>query len=166
VSPTIRTERPGDEQAIAALISEAFATAAHSSGTEAQIVDALRADGALSVSLVAEQDARLVGHIAFSPVRIAGQDRGWFGLGPVAVLPGHQGQGIGARVIHAGFAEIRSRGARGCVLLGDPAYYRAFGFGADPRLVLPGVPPEYFQALRWSDDDAEGEVAYHGAFGV
>lgn len=161
---TIRNERSGDEQAIAALIGEAFATAARSSGTEAQIVNSLRAAGALLISLVAQHDAELIGHIAFSSVTIAGQDRGWFGLGPVAVVPGHQGQGNGTRLIQEGLAQLRRRGAKGCVLLGDPAYYRRFGFGSDSRLVLPGVPLEYFQALRWSDDEAEGEVGYHRGF--
>ena len=160
----IRAERAGDEHAIAALITETFATAPHSSGTEAKIVEDLRAAGALTVSLVAEQDGRIVGHIAFSPVTVAGEDRGWFGLGPVAVLPKHQAKGIGSALIEAGLAQLRDLGATGCVLLGDPAYYRRFGFGADPRLTFEGPPPEYFQALRLGDDAAEGEVAYQPAF--
>ena len=164
MSLTIRAERPGDEAAISRLITEAFAPAPHSNGTEARIVDHLRSAGALTVSLVAELDDRLAGHVALSPVTIAGSDRGWFGLGPIAVLPEYQGQGIGAALIEAGLAELRRHGAKGCVLLGDPGYYRRFGFRADPRLTLPDVPPEYFQAVRWSDNQAEGEAAYHPAF--
>ena len=146
------------------MITKAFAAALHSSGTEANIVEGLRKGGALTLSLVAEQDGRIVGHIAFSPVTITGEDRGWYGLGPVAVLPEHQGEGIGAALVEAGLAQLRALRARGCVLLGDPAYYQRFGFRADPRLVLPGIPAEYFQTVRLSDDEAEGEVAYHPAF--
>jgi putative acetyltransferase len=162
----IRAERTGDEPVIAALITEAFATAPHADGTEAEIVESLRAAHALTVSLVAERDGELVGHVSFSPVTIGGEDSGWFGLGPVAVLPDHQGQGIGRKLIEAGLKELRERLASGCVVLGEPDYYGRFGFRADPRLTFPGPPPEYFQALRWSDEAAEGQVAYHPAFGV
>lgn len=164
MSIIVRDELPQDPVAIAALIREAFASARNASGTEANIVEGLRAVGALTVSLVAEEDDRLVGHIAFSPVTIAGEDRGWYGLGPVAVHPAHQGKDIGAELISAGLAQLRESGATGCVLLGDPAYYERFGFMHDPRLILPSVPTEYFLALRLSDDEAEGEVAYHPAF--
>ena len=160
----IRPECAEDERGISALITEAFATAEHSSGTEAEIVERLRSANALSISLVAEEERQIVGHIAFSPVTIAGADRRWFGLGPVAVRPTHQGKGIGAGLIEAGLAQLRLWGAAGCVVLGDPAYYRRFGFRADPRLTFLGPPPEYFQALRLSNDGAEGEVAYHRAF--
>ena len=166
MSLTIRAERQGDEPAIAAVISEAFATAPHSEDTEARIVSSLRSAEALAVALVAEEDGELVGHVAFSPVRIAGEDRGWFGLGPVAVSPDRQGRGIGAKLIEGGLDELRASGASGCVVLGEPRYYSRFGFRADPRLTFPGPPPEYFQALRWSDDRVEGVVAYHPAFGA
>jgi putative acetyltransferase len=69
-----------------------------------------------------------------------------------------------ARAGTAARAALRERGAQGCVLLGDPAYYRRFGFAPDPRLVLPGVPPEYFQALPFGDAVPAGTVAYHAAF--
>ncbi len=164
MSPTIRPERAGDEAAIAALVGEAFRTATHSAGTEAQIVDALRSADALTLSLVAVKDEKIVGHAAFSPVTIAGADRGWFGLGPVAVLPAGQGQGIGRALIDAGMAQLRESGARGCVVLGEPAYYGRFGFEPDARLTLAGPPPQYFQAIRVADETAEGAVAYHSAF--
>ena len=160
----IRSERAGDEPEIAALITEAFATAPHSSGTEAKIVEGLRAAGALAVSLVAAHEGRIVGHIAFSPVTITSGDGGWFGLGPVAVLPECQRTGIGGALIHAGLAELRAIGAKGCVVLGDPEYYGRFGFRADKALSFPGPPPEYFQALRFAEDSAHGEVQYHRAF--
>ena len=166
MSLKIRAELPGDEAAIAALITEAFATAPHSSGTEAEIVEGLRSADALTLSFVVEHEGELVGHAAFSPIAISGTGRGWFGLGPIAVRPDHQSRGVGAKLIEAGLTQLRGQGASGCVVLGDPAYYCRFGFRADPRLTFPGPPPEYFQALRWSDEAAEGEVAYHPAFGA
>ena len=166
MSSAIRAERPEDAEAISALITEAFATAPHSDGAEAAIVEALRSAGALTISLVAHEGSQLFGHVAFSPVTIGQADRGWFGLGPVAVLPTNQSRGVGLALIDAGLKELRSRGASGCVVLGEPGYYARFGFRADPRLTFPGPPPEYFQTLRWSDHSAEGEVAYHPAFGA
>ena len=160
----IRAERAGDEGAIAALITEAFAAAPHSSGTEAKIVDGLREAGALTISLVAEDAGRLIGHVAFSPVTIADEQHGWFGLGPVSVAPDRQARGIGSRLIYAGLDRLRTIGAKGCVLLGDPGYYGRFGFRADARLIYPGPPPEYFLALPLNGKDAAGEVAYHAAF--
>ena len=160
----IRAERAGDEPAIAALIEEAFAAAPHSDGNESGIVEALRSAGALAVSLVAEENGDLVGHVAFSPVTVGGESGGWFGLGPVAVSPSYQGQGIGAALIEAGLEKLRSSDASGCVVLGEPEYYGRFGFRADPRLTFPGPPAEYFQVLRLNDEEAEGEVAYHPAF--
>lgn len=91
----IRPENPGDARAIDDVIRAAFATAPHSSGTEAAIVDALRRANALSISLVAEMAGELVGYAAFSPVSINREETGWFGLGPVAVLPDRQRCGIG-----------------------------------------------------------------------
>lgn len=161
----IRPERAGDEPAIAGLIKRAFALAEHSDGTEAEIVERLRDAGALSLSLVATEGADIVGHVAFSPVRIEGRDIGWFGLGPVAVEPQCQRGGIGARLIEEGLAQLRARRSDGCVVLGEPAYYGRFGFKADPRLTYPGPPPEYFQMLSFAEDVPSGSVAYHAAFG-
>lgn len=164
---TIRPEIHADAEAIGALVTAAFLTAEHSSGTEAAIVAALRAAGALTVSLVAEDGAgSLLGYAAFSPVAIAGHDRGWYGLGPVAVAPASQRAGVGSLLIRAGLDRLKALGAQGCVVLGDPAYYGRFGFRADPRLTYGGVPPVYFQALAFSGDLPQGQVAYHAAFGA
>lgn len=96
---TIRSETPADIEAIAAVTKAAFAMLAISDHTEQYIVEALRAAGALTVSLVAERAGRVVGHIAFSPVTISDGTPGWYGLGPVSVLPECQRQGIGAALI-------------------------------------------------------------------
>lgn len=160
----IRPERADDKAVIRALTTQAFAGAPHSAGTEAGIVDRLRADEALTLSLVADDAGVIVGHVAFSPVSIGDVD-GWFGLGPVSVAPARQGQGIGAALIVEGLARLREHGANGCVLLGDPAYYARFGFAHDPAIIYPGPPPEYFQALAFGDRRVAGIVTYHPAFG-
>lgn len=157
-------ERTGDEAAIRAVTRAAFIGQPHSEQTEAAIVDALRAAGALTVSLVAIDDGMLVGHVAFSPVTIDGADRGWFGLGPVSVAPGRQREGIGSRLIAGGLDDLKARGARGCVVLGDPGYYRHFGFEPRVGLTYADVPPEYFQALAFGGESARGKVEYHAGF--
>ena len=160
----IRPEQPADADAIRALTTDAFATASHSSGTEAAIVDGLRVAEALTLSLVAVEDGEIVGHVAFSPVTIDGAERGWFGLGPVSVRPRRQRDGIGSGLIREGLRRLRTMGAAGCVLLGDPAYYDRFGFANDPALVLEGVPPEYFMRLGFGAETPAGTVRYHAAF--
>ena len=106
----------------------------------------------------------MVGHVGFSPVDVAGA-QGWFGLGPVAVEPARQGQGIGAALIEKGLARMRAQGAAGCVVLGDPSYYSRFGFRAQAGLNYAAAPAPYFQALAFAGEPAQGEVRYHRAFG-
>ena len=160
----IRPELPSDAPAIAALIGSAFADAEHSDGNEAAIVEGLREGGALAVSLVAVEDGGIIGHVAFSPVRIEGHDAGWFGLGPVAVEPQRQRCGIGESLINDGLTRLHALGAHGCVVLGDPAYYGRFGFVFDDRLRYPGPPAQYFQALVLAGPIPTGNVSYHPAF--
>lgn len=161
---SIRGETAADAAAIRRITEAAFATAAHSSGTEAAIVEGLRAAGALTVSLVAEDAAGPVGHVAFSPVTVDGHAAGWFGLGPLSVLPDAQRAGVGSALVRAGLARLPALGGRGCVVVGDPAFYRRFGFAADPGLRLEGVPAEYFQRLVLAGPAPRGTVAYHPAF--
>ncbi|MBO9098853.1 MULTISPECIES: GNAT family N-acetyltransferase [unclassified Rhizobium] len=160
----IRPENANDIQPIRVLVTNAFDGAPHSDGAEGAIVDGLRAGGALTVSLVAEKDGEIVGRVAFSPVEIHGQAVNWYGLGPVAVRPDKRRQGLGGRLIEAGLDQIKTRGAAGCVVLGDPGYYARFGFKADPALRFPGVPAEYFQRLDFEDETRQGVVVYHRAF--
>ena len=161
----IRDERGEDDRAIAQLVSNAFRDAPHAEGTEAEIVARLRSAGALAISLVATSGETIIGHIAFSPVAITGQREGWFGLGPVAVAPQRQGQGIGTQLIETGLDRLRTNGATGCVVLGEPGYYARFGFDAAMRAQLPGVPQEYFQGLHLGGGPLPGGTAqYHAAF--
>ena len=161
----IRPEQVGDAEAIRAVTTAAFAGAPHSSGTEADIVDALRSAGDLTLSLVAMDAGEVVGHVAFSPVTIGGRAAGWFGLGPVAVRPDRQGAGVGRALIEAGLGQLRGLGAAGCVVLGEPGYYGRFGFEADPRLTYDGAPAPYFQRLAFGGEVPEGKAAYRPAFG-
>jgi len=160
----IRTEVPSDIPGIRSVVRRAFQDAPHSGGNEAEIVDALRDSGALSVSLVAEDEGKVVGHVAFSPVSVDGQTLPWYGLGPVAVLADKRRRGIGEALINAGLERIRELGAKGCVVLGDPAYYGRFGFESDPDLRLANVPARYFQRLVLRGEPPRGMVDYHGAF--
>lgn len=163
-TPAIRKEAPDDIRAIEALTVAAFLNAHHTSHTEHHIVNALRRAGALTISLIAELEGVLVGHVALSPVSLSDGSPHWYGLGPISVLPAHQGRGVGSALMVAALGALQQHGAHGCVLLGEPDYYGRFGFRATPDLVLPGVPPEYFQALAFGPQSARGLVTYHPAF--
>jgi len=162
----IRPEAPVDIPAIHALTEAAFRTAAHSAGTEQFIVDALRRAGALAVSLVAAADDDLIGHVAVSPVAVSDGTSGWYGLGPISVSPPLQRTGVGSQLMHAALQALRERGAAGCLLVGDPAYYSRFGFGPATGLEYPGVPPEYFMAVSFGPALPKGVATFHEAFGA
>lgn len=160
----IRAETSADSERIEALTVAAFSSALHTSYTEQHIVNALRRAGKLYVSLVAESDGAVIGHVAVSPVAISDGTPDWFGLGPVSVLPLYQRRGIGSQLVREALRAIRERGASGCVVLGDPDYYSRFGFRINPDLGLPGMPPEYFQAMAFSSSQPRGIVSYDEAF--
>jgi putative acetyltransferase len=165
-SSIIRPETPSDHDSIRGILIAAFANHPYNHQTEHLIVEGLRADNALTVSLVADVDGNVVGHIAFSSVKIGGKDCGWLGLGPVAVSPSHQRQEIGQALVNEGLRTIRHLGAQGCVLVGDPAFYRRFGFEHNPALRMEGVPPEVLLCLPMGQQMPEGNVTHHPAFSV
>jgi len=160
----IRSETNDDVGATADVTIAAFQTLEIGNHTEQFIVGALRAAQALSVSLVAEIDGRVVGHIAFSPVTVSDGTRDWYGLGPVSVLPEYQPQGIGKALIHEGLTRLKGMHARGCCLVGHPGYYRKVGFDCFPELVHEGVPPEAFLALSLDGSSPRGTVTFHEGF--
>jgi putative acetyltransferase len=160
----IRRETAGDAGAISDVTAAAFSTLAISSHTEQFIVAALRAAGALTISLVAEVDGRVVGHIAFSPVTISDGSQGWYGLGPVSVLPEYQRQGIGGALIREGLSQLRELGARGCCLVGHPGYYGRFGFRNPQGLGHEGVPQDAFFAMSFDGHPPLGTVEFHEGF--
>ena len=160
----IRNETPDDVGAITEVTIAAFKTLAISQHTEQFIVEALRAAKVLTLSLVAEIDGRVIGHIAFSPVTLSDGTPNWYGLGPVSVLPEHQRKGIGRTLIEEGLSRLKDLNARGCCLVGHPEYYRKFGFKNVSGLVQEGVPPEVFFALSFDRHIPHGTVTFHEAF--
>lgn len=163
---TIRDEAPGDEIAITDVTVAAFKTLEISNQTEHYIVAALRKAGALTISLVAEQDGKVVGHIAFSPVTLSDGTEGWYGLGPVSVLPELHRQGIGSALIEEGLSRLKAIDARGCCLVGHPEYYKRFGFVNPSGFSHEGVPPEAFHVLAFDGHVPQGTVEFHEAFGA
>jgi putative acetyltransferase len=160
----IRDETEADVGVITDVTVAAFATMEISNHTEQFIVEALRAAGALTVSLVAEVGGRVVGHIAFSPVTMSDGTEGWYGLGPVSVLPDYQRRGIGKALIREGLSRLEKLDARGCCLVGHPQYYGRFGFENVTGLGLEGVPQEAFFALSFDGQLPQGRVIFHEGF--
>lgn len=162
---TIRPELPGDEAAIYAVNEAAFANHPHSEGTEPAIVDRLRADGDLTLSLVALDDGgEIAGHAAFSAAILSNGEEGWEVLGPIAVLPDRHGQGIARAMLAEAEAILRARGAKGMVLLGDPALYARLGFTRQTPLHITGTLAEYFHAMHFIDDVPNAAVSFAPAF--
>lgn len=160
----IRDETDADVDAIKDVTVAAFKNLEISGHTEQFIIAALRAAGSLTVSLVAEVDGRVVGHIALSPVTMSDGTGNWYGLGPVSVLPECQRQGIGKALVTEGLSRLKGLNARGVCLVGHPDYYRKFGFENAPGLVLEGAPPEVFFALSFDGHIPRGTITFHEAF--
>ena len=160
----IRNEMDDDVITITEVTIAAFKTLAISNHTEQFIIEALRVADALTVSLVAEVNGRVIGHIAFSPVTISDGTPNWYGLGPVSVLPEHQRQGIGKALIWEGLSRLKDLNARGCCLVGHPDYYSKLGFKNVSGLVHEGVPPEVFFALPFDGHTPQGTVTFHDGF--
>jgi putative acetyltransferase len=160
----IRNETHEDVCAISEVTIAAFKTLEISNHTEQIIIEALRATKALRLSLVAEADGRVIGHIAFSPVTISDGTRNWYGLGPVSVSPEYQRQGIGKALIQEGLSRLKDMDAQGCCLVGHPDYYRKFGFSNMSGLGHEGVPQEVFFALSFDGHTPQGTVAFHVGF--
>jgi putative acetyltransferase len=167
--PTIRVrpETADDATAVYAVNAAAFGRA-----DEAALVARLRAQGAAAVSLVAQVDDAVVGHILFSPVTVTGDGAPWaaLALGPMAVLPARQGHGIGSQLVRAGLDACRRRGEDVVFVLGHPGYYPRFGFaparpfGIDCQY---DVPAEVFMLVELAPGAVAGRrgtVQYHPAF--
>lgn len=165
-SLSIRAEAPADQDAIRRVNRAAFPTAA-----EAQLVDALRCEADSFISLVAELDGEIVGQIAFSPVELESDaSLDLMGLGPMAVLPERQRQGIGSALAHAGCAQCRDAGAVAIVVLGHPQFYPRFGFAPARHFGIDceyDVPDDAFMLLELVPgalSGRSGRVRYHPAF--
>ncbi len=189
----IRHERPGDASRIAAVTEAAFAprerdpetmariaeslraagmdmealarAAEESSGAaEVAVIDRLRADGALTLSLVGEIAGEVMAHIAFSPMQIGTDKRSWFQLGPVSVIPERQKIGHGSALIRESLRQLQELGAAGCVLLGYPPFYTRFGFELDSQLTYGGNPNPALQRIIFGGPPPRGEIRLHPAF--
>ena len=160
----VRNETQDDVSAITEVTIAAFNTLAISDHTEQFIIAALRAAKALTVSLVAEMDGQVIGHIAFSPVTMSDGTPHWYGLGPVSVMPAHQRRGIGKALITEGLSRLKDLNAQGCCLVGHPDYYIKFGFKNVAGLVYEGVPQEAFFALSFNGHIPQGTVDFHEGF--
>ena len=160
----IRNETISDMEAISKVTIAAFQNLAISNHTEQFIINALRDANALTISLVAEVDGKVVGHIAFSPISISDGSLNWYGLGPISVLPEYQKQGIGKSLILKGLSLLKDIGGQGCALAGDPNFYKRFGFKNIPDLIYEGIPQEYFLALPFDKIIPHGTVMFHEGF--
>lgn len=160
----IRNETAGDIPAISRLVTEALRMLPQSTGTEAGIVETLRAENALVLSLVAEEEGEVIGYLAASAAHIGTQD-GWGLIGPLVVLPSRHHQGVGTTLMAEALRRLRVTN-RGAALVGDPAYYRRFGFRAFPDLRVTGCAPDVVQALPFDGTEPSGELIHHPAFGL
>jgi putative acetyltransferase len=164
----IRAEKDGDAAAVFAVVEQAFARP-----EEARLVERLRREADPYIGLVAVREGAIVGHIAFTPVTIAGWDGHprAAGLAPLAVAPAAQRQGIGAQLTRTGLDICRQRGFALVVVLGDPEYYTRFGFEPATEHGLGdeyGAPAGAFRVLAFTPSalvGARGTVRYHAAFG-
>lgn len=161
---TIREEKPEDASSIREVNDRAFGQP-----LEGRLVDLLRANGGVLLSLVAVNNADIVGHILFSPVTLDsdGGELLGAGLGPMAVLPELQCAGIGSSLVREGIDRIRSRRVSFIVVLGHPEYYPRFGFVRASQYGVScqwDVPDEAFMLLRLSDDHGSGLAKYRDEF--
>lgn len=160
----IRNETAADVTAIGRLVTEALRMLPQATGTEAEIVERFRVQGALVLSLVAEEDGNVVGYLAASAARIGAQPD-WGLIGPLVVLPSRHRQGIGSALMAEALRRLRAT-CRGAALVGDPGYYGRFGFRAFPGLRVTGCPPDVVQALPFDGTEPCGELIHHPAFGL
>jgi len=161
---TIRNEKPDDIVSISDVTEKAFKALEISEHTEQFVINALRDAGALTISLVAQVNGVVIGHIAFSPVTMSDGTTDWYGLGPVSVLPDHQRQGVGKALIEEGLSRLHDINAKGCCVIGHPEYYKKFGFKNTNDLVYKGVPQEFLFILVFEGSTPRGKVIFHDAF--
>jgi putative acetyltransferase len=163
----IRPESGADDSMIRQLNEAAFGGA-----EEADLVEALRTEGVVLLSFVAEVDGRIVGHVLFSRMSIDTPTGvvPAVALAPMAVLPPYQRQGIGGRLIRHGLDALRALAERIVIVVGHAEYYPRFGFSAEKARSLENpFPPGVFMALELSPgalDRIRGRVRYPNAFGL
>ncbi|MCR9261786.1 MAG: N-acetyltransferase [Pseudomonadaceae bacterium] len=160
----LRTENPADFADIHTLTKLAFSDMPYADGDEQDVIERLRTSGNLALSLVAVINSEIVGHIAFSNASLSDDKTSWFALGPVSVLPDYQRIGVGSMLINAGLEDIRSRGASGCILTGNPEYYQRFGFKFAPDNVPENESELYFMVKTFTAAVPHGIFRFDNAF--
>jgi len=161
----VRDERPCDREQVRKVNEAAF-----DRSDEADLIDRLQAEGAVLLSLVAESDGQIIGHILFSrmTVETAQGLMAAVSLAPMAVLPGNQGRQVGSQLVRLGLTRLRDHGERIVIVLGHEHYYPRFGFSSEKaRCLASPFPPEAFMALELSDGalaGVHGVVRYPSAF--
>lgn len=172
-SAVIRPEQATDFPSIRDVTIAAFAESEFGHNGEADLIEQIRAACPESLSLVAELEGRIAGHILFSPAEMVGDSGSSMGmaLAPMSVLPGFQRQGIGTRLVEAGLDLLAERGIEWVAVVGHPAFYQRFGFepagGYGISCEFPGIPDDVFRVLWLSADPAEaprGVVKYRPEF--
>jgi predicted N-acetyltransferase YhbS len=176
VQTTIRKERPADYQAVFDIVELAFRTMPFADGDEQFLVERLRKNKAFipELSLVAEKENKLVGHILFTPLQIIAGDKVYnsLTLAPVSVLPEYHGRGIGSKLIEEGHRIAKTLGFTSCFVLGHPDYYPRFGYEPTGKWGIPpphGAPPEAFMAVEFvpgSLTGVTGVVKFLHEFGI
>ncbi len=161
---TTRPETPHDHHVIYDITKRAFAPMPFSAGNEQVLINNFRDAGALSISLVAEVNGHVRGHVAFTPASAADGTRPWFALGPIAVEPAFQRHGIGKALIYAGLRQLEKLNAAGCVVVGDTNYYLRFGFALSPDCCPPDEPPEHFMLLPMRNKTPKAIISFHPLF--
>ena len=160
----VRDEGSEDHADIHEVTRLAFIGQPYSDGDEPELIDRLRAEGALTLSLVAMDGDVLVGQITFSPAGLTPENGPWYALGPVSVTPSRQGQGIGSRLIESGLGRIKAMSAMGCILTGNPDYYSRFGFVMAPEHCPENEPPEYCMLKLLQSEKPEGRFSFRQPF--
>lgn len=167
----IREETPADFSAVYRLVQDAFATAEHSDGNEQDLVEALRGGESFvaALSLVAELDGEIVGHILFTKGHVGAKEV--LILAPLSVSPKHQKKGIGTALMNEGHKIARALGYQYSLVLGSEHYYPRVGYAPASSfgvLVPEGIPSENFMAMRLAQDAPKlsGAVRYPKEFGL
>jgi len=159
-----RKENNSDHDTIRSVTEIAFRGKPYAGGDEQIVIDRLRKSGKLALSDVALIDDVAVGHIAFSPAKASDNSQPWFALGPVSVLPEYQGNGIGSKLILEGLAQIEKQGALGCVLTGNPNYYRKFDFDLAPEHAPSDEDRDHFMMRCFTNFKPRGPLFFDSAF--
>ena len=147
------------------MVTRAFDGHPYSDGDEPDVIDRLREEGDLILSLVAAEGEMIIGQITYSPALLANGEEGWVVLGPVAVEPAYHGKGIGRALIEAGEAAMRARAVKGITVLGDPKIYSRFGFELGTPMWLAGEIGQFFQVKSLGAPIPSCEQRYVRAFG-